>query len=69
MTLAADDFNNMQYLLGKANAQGLTPQEEFQLRNYIGQEDPASKDKALKDLITIGLIIVGFYLFLKAFEK
>jgi hypothetical protein len=69
MTLSPEDFNQMQWLLGKAKVQGLQPNEENELRNYIVQENPSAKNKAISDLITMGLILVGLYLLAKAFEK
>jgi hypothetical protein len=69
MTLAPQDFNRMEYLLGKAKVEGLIPNEESELRNLVVQENPSANNKALGDLITLGLIIVGIYLLAKAFEK
>jgi hypothetical protein len=69
MTLSPQDFNQMQWLLGKAKIQGLQPNEENELRNYIVQEDPSAKNKAIGDLIAFGLILVGIYLLAKALEK
>jgi hypothetical protein len=69
MTLNPQDYNRMEYLLGKQSVEGLLPNEEYELRNIITHENPAAKDKALGDLVALGMIIVGFYLLAKAFEK
>ena len=59
----------MEYLLGKAKVEGVTPIEESELRGYIAQEDPSVKNFPLKELITFGAILVGAYLFLKLLEE
>ena len=58
----------MEYLLGKAKVQGLTPPEESELRMYISKERPSAKNSSLEDLIAVGLILVGIYLLIKALE-
>ena len=69
MTLSPMDFDRMQWLLGKAKVEGLQPNEENDLRNYLIQEDPSAKNKSIGDLIAFGLVLVGIYLLVKAFEK
>jgi len=69
MTLALEDFNKMQYLLGKANVQGLAPYEQDELRRYITAEQPSAQNSSLDDLIKLGLFLVGIYLLAKALEE
>lgn len=64
-----DSFHRMEYLLGKANAQGLTIPEQDELRNYIALEQPSARNSSLEDLIKMGLILVGIYLLAKALEE
>lgn len=68
MSLTKTEFNKMEYLLGKAKVQGLTPSEERELRMYVSKERPSAKNSSLEDLIALGLILVGIYLLIKAFE-
>lgn len=69
MTLPLEDFNKMQYLLGKAKVQGLDPYEEDELRRYISTEQPYAQNSSLDELIKLGLILVGIYLLAKALEE
>jgi hypothetical protein len=69
MTLSPQNFERMEYLLGKQSVEGLQPFEEIELRNIIAIENPSARDKAMGDLVALGLIIVGLYLLAKAFEK
>jgi hypothetical protein len=69
MTLPPNDFNRMQYLLGKAKVQGLDLFEQDELRRYITIEQPSAQNSSLDDLIKFGLILVGIYLLAKALEE
>ena len=69
MTLPLQDFNRMQYLLGKAKVQGLAPFEQDELRRYITTEQPSAQNSSLDDLIKVGLILVGIYLLAKVLEE
>lgn len=69
MTLPPQDFDKMQYLLGKAKVQGLSPFEEDELRRYITSEHPSAENSSLDELIKLGLILVGIYLLVKALEE
>lgn len=69
MTLAPNEFNRMQYLLGKSKYSILDLNEQNELRSYVGKEQPESKNKPLEDLIALGLIIVGIYALYKILEN
>ena len=69
MILPPQDFNKMEYLLGKAKVQGLNSIEQDELRRYIITEQPSAKNSSLDDLIKLGLILVGIYLLAKALEE
>ncbi|RLG27525.1 hypothetical protein DRN85_00175 [Methanosarcinales archaeon] len=69
MTLAEEQFGRLEYLLGKSQSIQLTPKEEKELRNLIEIEQPKAKDTNLDDLISLGLILVGAYVLLKALSK
>lgn len=69
MTLPPQDFDQMQYLLGKAKVQGLSPFEQDELRHYITTEQPSAENRTLDELIKLGLILVGIYLLAKALEE
>jgi len=68
MTFAPDEFNRMQYILGKSKYAPLTLPEQNELRTYIGKEQPESKNKPIEDLIALGLVIVGLYALYKIVE-
>lgn len=69
MSLNLQDFVRMQYLLGKARAGSLSFEEESELRNLIVHEQPSVQTSSTEELINTGLILVGLYLLVKAFEK
>jgi len=68
MTITPDEFNKMQYLLGKSNHTPLSQPEQNELRSYIVKERPDAQNKSMDDLIALGLIIVGLYLLYKLLD-
>lgn len=68
MPLSRTEFKKMEYLLGKSRLEGLSSQEEKELKNLIIEEQPSAQDSTLDDLITIGLILVGIYALYKILE-
>jgi len=68
MPFAPEEFNRMQFLLGKSKHSPLSSPEESELRSYIAKEQPDAKNKPLEDLIALGLIIVGIYALYKILE-
>ena len=68
MPLSRTEFKKMEYLLGKSRLEGLSFQEEKELKNLIIEEQPSAQDSTLDDLITIGLILVGIYALYKILE-
>ena len=69
MKLEFQDFDRMQYLLGKAKVQGLAGSEEEELRKYIAIEEPSAQNISIDDLIKLGLFLVGLYLLAKVLEN
>ncbi len=69
MTYTLDEFNRMQYLLGKSKHNPLTFPEQNELRALIARENPYAKNSSLDDLIKLGLILVGIYILAKALSK
>ena len=69
MTLAPNEFDRMQYILGKSKHSNLNPTEQNELRSIVGKEQPESQNKPIEDLIALGLIIVGLYALYKALES
>ena len=68
MSYTNNEFNRMQYLLGKSNHDNLSFQEQNELRKLIAKEQPTAQNSTLDDLITLGLILVGVYIVVKALE-
>jgi len=68
MTLTPNEFNQMQYLLGKSKHTPLSLPEQNELRSYIVKERPDAQNKSLDDLIALGLIIAGLYILYKLLE-
>lgn len=69
MTLTNQDFEKMEYLLGKSRLNYLTKKEESVLRSLIGKENSSAEDSSMDDLIKLGLILVGLYLLSKALSE
>lgn len=69
MTYTFDEFNRMQYLLGKSKYNPLTFPEQNELRTLIAKENPYAQNTSLDDLIKLGLVLVGIYLLAKTFSK
>ena len=68
MSYTTDEFNTMQYLLGKSKHNALSFQEQNELRSLIAKEQPSAQDSTLDDLIKLGLILVGIYILVKTLE-
>ena len=69
MPYTFDEFNRMQYLLGKSKYNPLTFQEQNELRTLIAKENPYAQNSSLDDLIKLGLVLVGIYILGKALSK
>ncbi|MFZ3169023.1 MAG: hypothetical protein WA130_15530 [Candidatus Methanoperedens sp.] len=69
MTYTFDEFNRMQYLLGKSKHNPLTFPEQNELRTLIAKENPYAQNSSLDDLIKLGLVLVGLYILSKALSK
>ena len=68
MSYTQNEFNEVQYLLGKAQHNNLSFQEQNELRSLITREQPSAQDITLDDLIKLGLVLVGIYILAKALE-
>ena len=68
MSYTTNEFDRMQYLLGKSKHNPLSFQEQTELRKLIAKEQPSAQDSTLDDLIKLGLIFVGIYIIAKALE-
>ena len=66
MNLTPQETEQMEYLLGKSKLSSLDHKEEDELRYLITKERPSAEDSSLDELITLGLILVGLYIFAKA---
>jgi len=68
MSYTTNEFNRMQYLLGKSKHNTLSFLEQNELRNLITKEQPSAQNSTLDELIKLGLILVGIYILAKALE-
>ncbi len=68
MSYTTNEFDRMQYLLGKSKDNTLSFHEQTELRNIITKEQPSAQNSTLDDLIKLGLILVGMYILAKALE-
>jgi hypothetical protein len=66
MNLMPQEFERMQYLLGKSRLSYLTKNEESELRYLIVKENPSANDSSLDDVVKLGLILIGLYILSKA---
>ncbi len=59
MNLFPENFNLLEWLLGKSIKEGLTAAEERTVRILVSVEHPSALDKPMNDVIDIGLMMVG----------
>ncbi len=69
MNLTPQEFERMEYLLGKSRLSYLTKKEEIILRSLIAKENSSANDSSPDDLIKLGLILVGLYILSKALSE
>lgn len=69
MNLTPQEFERMEYLLGKSRLSYLTKKEESILRSLIAKENSLAENSSLDDLIKLGLILVGLYILSKALSE
>lgn len=69
MTLTPEEYERMQYLLGKANRVGLEPNEQEELRRLVQKENPAAKNEDFKSILAAAALIVGIIALISAFSK
>ncbi|NJD76193.1 MAG: hypothetical protein FIB08_03740 [Candidatus Methanoperedens sp.] len=69
MSYNIQEFQRMQYLLGKSKQYSLTFQEQDELRSLITKEQPSAQNNSIEDLIKLGLILVGVYIISKILEE
>jgi len=62
MALSSQDFDRMQWLLGKSKLDKLSVSEEIELRGYIVQEFPQASGLSFANLVDFGMIYVGMTL-------
>ena len=62
MTLSTQEFERVEWLLGKSLVAGIEPSEENELRVLITKENPSASNLPKKDLIETGLVFVGMSL-------
>ena len=67
MTYTEQQFDRLQYLMGKYKFDVLSSQELGELRELIAIEQPSvmTNTTTTEDLIKFGLIIVGIYIIIK----
>lgn len=59
MILNQEQYQRMQYLLGKANREGLETREQEELRNLVNQENPSTKGADWGSILAAAAIIIG----------
>lgn len=69
MNLTPQEFEKMEYLLGKSRLSYLTKKEESILRSLIAKENSSAEDSSLDELIKLGLFLVGLYILSKALSE
>ena len=69
MNLTPQEFERMEYLLGKSRLSYLTKKEESISRSLIAKENSLAENSSLDDLIKLGLILVGLYILSKALSE
>ncbi len=69
MNLTPQEFERMEYLLGKSRLIYLTKKEESILRSLIAKENPSANESSTDELIKLGLILVGLYFLSKALSE
>jgi len=69
MKLSPNEFERMEYLLGKSNYSNLSSVERSELKRLILKNQPSAKNESFDELVKLGLILVGIYVLAKAFEK
>lgn len=68
MTYTEQQFDRLQYLLGKYKFDVLSSQELNELRELIAIEQPSvitNRTITTDDLIKLGLVIVGIYILIR----
>jgi len=69
MNLTPQETEKLEYLLGKSKFNFLTHEDKAELRYLITKEQPSAEDISLDELIKLGLILVGLYIFAKAVSE
>lgn len=69
MKLSSNEFERMEYLLGKSKYQTLSYSEQNELRKLITTDRPSAQNDSFDELVKLGLILVGIYILAKAFEN
>ena len=69
MNLTLQEFERMEYLLGKSRLSYLTQEDETELRCLIMKEQPLVKCSSIEELIERGLLIVGLHVVTKALTE
>lgn len=69
MNLTPQEYERMEYLLGKSRLSYLTKKEESILRSLIAKENSSAENSSLDDLIQLGLALVGLHILSKALSE
>ena len=69
MNLTPSETKRLEHLLGKSKFSYLNKKEESELRYLITKERPSAENSSIDDLIALGLILVGLYIFAKALTE
>lgn len=69
MNLSPEQFQRMQYLLGKSKRVGLTPEEQEELKRLVKQENPSAAGETIGAILAAAAIIIGIVTLIDAFTK
>ena len=69
MTLKDEELRELQYLVGKRESEGLTPEEENRIKKLVSQQQEIPKNAKIEDIIVIALIIIGVAVIIAALSK
>lgn len=70
MTLLPDEYQRVQYLLGKQQVQHwLAPDEQAELRGLLRRANPEMADADWDSLVQFGLLLLGAYLLIRGLSS
>ena len=67
--LTDEELQELQYLVGKKESEGLTPQEENRIRELVSKQQKIPPNAQIGDIIAIALVIIGITALIAALSK